>query len=215
MQARLQDQAPQLEAPISRDLEALFLDGAIRAAEPAYNVAFANEEWQLQAGAVHGLPKVQGNETIELALYPFDAAQEVLRDRTKSVGKAKVRGVKPTESTLDISGVSGLSQDMTFKAVITSLPMPAIAVRLEGESEGVKLVESADAQGRTGRERIALHPRGPGRASPPNSGFGPRMASTSSPARPTTGPWSTRSMGSLRPLPGRPSSGSNAWPAGP
>ena len=110
-----------------------------------------------------GLPKIQGDETIELALYPFDASPEVLRDRTRSVGKAKVRGVKPTESTLDISGVSGLSQDMTFKAVITSLPMPAIAVRLEGESEGAKLVESAIAKaGPAGKGSLYIREARPG-----------------------------------------------------
>jgi Caspase domain len=73
MQAKLEDQVPVLDAPSAGDLESLFLDGAIRPAEPAYNVTFRQGDWLLGAGAVHGLPKPFGNETIELALYPFDA----------------------------------------------------------------------------------------------------------------------------------------------
>jgi hypothetical protein len=151
MQTKVDDQAPQLEAPTPGDLDALFLDGAIRPAEPAYGVAYRDGEWLLQAGRVHGLPATQGAETIELALYPFDAPAETLRDRSRSLGKATAREVKPTTSVLEIPGAVKLAEDTTYKAVITKLPLPALGVRIEGESaDGVALARAALAKASPG-----------------------------------------------------------------
>src|SRR5262249_49855618 len=122
MQTKVEDQAPQLEAPVTSDLDALFLDGAIRPAEPAYGVAYSDGDWRLLAGRVHGLPPGQGAETIELAIYPFDAPAETLRDRDRAIGKARVKELHSTTSTIDITGVAGLKTEQTFKAVITKLP---------------------------------------------------------------------------------------------
>jgi hypothetical protein len=159
VQANVLDQTPQLEASNPSFLDSLFLDGTIPPFESAYTIGAKNGRWLLEAGAVHGLPRIHGTETIELALYPFDASAAVLRDRTRSIGKARVTKLHSTTSSVEISEISSLTDTMTFKAVITSLPLPALAVRIEGDnSHAVTLVRMA-LENRDNRGQASLYLR--------------------------------------------------------
>ncbi|MHC5719102.1 MAG: caspase family protein, partial [Nostoc sp.] len=97
--------------------------------------------WVIEGGAVHGVQPPKDSETTLLALFPFDATIDDLRDPSKSVGRAKVTQVLPTKSKIDIEGVQNLKSesDRTFKAVVTSLPLPPLGVYFEGDETGVNL----------------------------------------------------------------------------
>src|SRR5262249_51497021 len=110
----------------------------IRPSDPYSTVAARDGRWILQAGAAHGLPGVEGAETVELALFPFDAPADHLSDLSRAVGRARVVEVLPTSSLIELSGVADLTEAETFKAVIVRLPLPALAVRVEGDdAQGV------------------------------------------------------------------------------
>ena len=63
-------QSPQIEATSPDDLDALFLDGTVRPADPYYLISASGSGWTLNAGAVHGLPRGVGSEVVGLALFP-------------------------------------------------------------------------------------------------------------------------------------------------
>ncbi|WP_375514188.1 caspase family protein [uncultured Nostoc sp.] len=136
------DQSPQLEVNHIEDDNKFFLDGAIAEIEPYFIVQQDQTSgWVIQGGAVHGVQPPKDNETTLLALFPFDATIDDLRDPLKSVGRAKVTQVLPTKSKIDIEGVQNLKSesDRTFKAVVTSLPLPPLGVYFQGDEAGVNL----------------------------------------------------------------------------
>jgi hypothetical protein len=143
LRSAVSGQAPQLEASRTEDLDALFLDGAVRRSEPYYLVAAEGDVWTLRAGAVHGLPAAAGAEAPELALFPFDATPEQLRDRAGALGKARVVAVGPTSCRVVLEGIADPPRDATFKAILTRFPLPALAVRLEGDADAVALAREA------------------------------------------------------------------------
>jgi hypothetical protein len=114
----------------------------------SYLVAAEGDLWTLRAGAVHGLPAATGAgaEALELALYAFDATPEHLRDRSRALGKARVVAVGPTSCRVELEGVAGPPRDAIFKAVITRLPLPVLAARLEGDADAVALAREVLGQ---------------------------------------------------------------------
>lgn len=145
VRSKVTDQSPQLEVNNPDDDNKFFLDGAIAELEPYFIVK--NDKiygWVIESGAVHGVQPPRDGETTLLALFPFDANIEDLRDPSKSVGTAKVTEVLPTKSKVDIEGVQNLAADGTsFKAVITSLPLPPLGVYFEGDEAGVTQARDA------------------------------------------------------------------------
>lgn len=146
LRTQVTSQCPQMEATSPEDLDALFLDGAIRPSHPYYLVSSDGSEWTMSAGSVHGVPAVSEGEAIELALFPFDAPAEALGDRSKAVGKGRVMEVGPTTSRVDLIGMRKTNPTTTYKAVVTALPLPALAVLIEGEAEGAELARAALAE---------------------------------------------------------------------
>ncbi|NMF63333.1 caspase family protein [Brasilonema octagenarum] len=138
------DQSPQLEVNYPEDDNKFFLDGAIAELEPYFIVK--NDKsygWVIEGGAVHGVQPPRDGEATLLALFPFDANIDNLRDPSKSVGTAKVTQVLPTKSKIDIEDVQTLTADRTFKAVVTSLPLPPLGVYFEGDEAGVTQARDA------------------------------------------------------------------------
>ncbi|BAZ37666.1 peptidase C14 caspase catalytic subunit p20 [Calothrix sp. NIES-4101] len=134
------DQSPQLEVNHSEDGDKFFLDGAIAEVEPYFIVKHdQNSGWTIEGGAVHGVQPPKNSETTLLALFPFDATIDDLRDPSKAVGTAKVTQVLPTKSKINIEVLQNLTSDRTFKAVVISLPLPPLGVYFEGDEEGVNL----------------------------------------------------------------------------
>ncbi|MBD2447385.1 caspase family protein [Nostoc sp. FACHB-152] len=134
------EQSPQLEVNHPQDGDKFFLDGAIAEVEPYFIVKHDQTAgWVIEGGAVHGVQPPKNGETTSLALFKFDANNDDLHDPSKSVGTAKVTQVLPTKSKIDIEGIDHLATDTTFKAVVTSLPLPPLGVYFEGEETGVNL----------------------------------------------------------------------------
>jgi pimeloyl-ACP methyl ester carboxylesterase len=151
------DQSPQLEVNHIEDGNKFFLDGAIAEIEPYFIVKQDQTSgWVIEGGAVHGVQPPKNGETTLLALFKFDANNDDLRDPSKSVGTAKVTKVLSTKSKIDIEGVQNLTKDRTFKAVVTSLPLPPLGVYFEGDKAGVNLaLEKLKTAGINGKQPSA------------------------------------------------------------
>jgi pimeloyl-ACP methyl ester carboxylesterase len=144
VRSKYNNQSPQLEAIDSKDLEQLFLGGAICERHPYYTVYHDKKHgWVIDGGAVHGVPRRDGNETMHLAIFPIETQGQDLRKLSNKIAEAKVTEVLPQLSKLEIIGVTDFNQQQTFKAVITSLPLPPKTVSFDGDAEGVKLLQQA------------------------------------------------------------------------
>jgi pimeloyl-ACP methyl ester carboxylesterase len=144
VRSKVKQQSPQLEATDSQELEQLFLGGAIRDRHPYYTVSHHKQYgWVIDGGAVHGVPRRKGEETMHLALFPIEAQSENLRKLSNKIAEAQVTEVLPQLSQIAITGIANLEPEQTFKAVITSLPLPAKGVRFVGDLEGVQLLQQA------------------------------------------------------------------------
>ena len=151
------DQSPQLEVNHPSDGNKFFLNGAIAEIEPYFIVQQDQTSgWVIEGGAVHGVQPPKNGETTLLALFPFDANIDDLRNPSKSVGTAKVTQVLPIKSKIDIQGVENLTSQNTFKAVVTSLPLPPLGVYFEGDEAGVTLArEQLKTAGLNGKQPSA------------------------------------------------------------
>lgn len=144
IRSKVANQSPQLEATVLDDLEQPFLGGAIAGRKPYLSVSYHKDhEWVVDGGAVHGIPQPSLDETTELALFPFDSSPERMHELSTAIGEAKVIAVMPQMSLVQISGIETLESEMTFKAVVTSLPLPPKGVLITGEEAGVKLARAA------------------------------------------------------------------------
>ena len=144
VRSKIKQQSPQLEAIDTRDLEQYFLGGAIGDRLPYYTVSYHKQHgWVIDGGALHGVPRRDGEETMHLALFPIETQGQNLRALSNKVAEAKVTEVLPQLSKVEITPNFEDQKEQTFKAVITSLPLPPKTVRFEGDAEGVKLLQQA------------------------------------------------------------------------
>ena len=143
VRCKINGQSPQIEATDLSYLDQPFLGGAIADRTPYFTVFYdKNYDWVIDGGAVHGIPQPVRDQTTILALFPFDTPTEQLRQLSTAVGEAKILAVMPQLSTIQISGIGDLNPEMTWKAVITSLPLPPKGVLLSGEPAGVELARN-------------------------------------------------------------------------
>ena len=145
--AHVLDQSPQLEGNYSEPENQYFLSGPIAERTPYFMVRHDQTYgWVIEGGNVHGVQGSSGDETTLLALFPFDSHTEDLRHSSNSIGTAKVTQVLPSLSKVEINGIENLATEQTFKAVVTSLPLPPLGVYFEGDEEGVNLARNAIEQ---------------------------------------------------------------------
>ena len=138
------DQRPLLEVRGDAAQNQAFLGGSVVARQALVAYFDLNAQaWMLDAGAVHGIPEPEGNETTHLALFHADATAASLRDPDEAEASVFVREVHPERSVLELLPGETLDQDQQFQAVITSLPLPALPVRFEGDDEGSSAARQA------------------------------------------------------------------------
>ncbi len=147
VQQRVADQAPQLEASEPADLDQPFLGGAL-APTPAVLTLSVNKTlgWVVDAGAVHGIPPPAGSgETTQLALFPFDVDLARLRTLEQAIGQASVVQVFPGQSLVAPARFdrAPLAATSTYKALVTSTPLPQLTVAFEGDNAALNLVRQA------------------------------------------------------------------------
>ncbi|MBG1243326.1 caspase family protein [Nostoc sp. NZL] len=144
VRSKIAAQSPQIEATVQGDLNQPFLGGAIASHTPYFTVSYhKHHTWVIDGGAVHGIPEPSGDETTLLALFPFDTPSEQLHQLSRAIGEAQVLEVMPQLSKVQINNVRYLNTEMTFKSVVTSLPLPPKGVLIVGEDAGVELARTA------------------------------------------------------------------------
>ncbi len=142
--AKVKAQSPQLEATVQGDIDQPFLGGVITPRTPYFTVSYHPDDgWVIDGGAIHGIVNPVDEETTTLALFPFDSSPQQLSELSAALGEAQVTEVKPQRSKINISGISKLDSDTTYKAVVTSLPLPPVLISIVGDPEGVELAREA------------------------------------------------------------------------
>ncbi|HET7475279.1 MAG TPA: caspase family protein [Dermatophilaceae bacterium] len=127
---RVEDQSPQLEVTAVGDLDRPFLGGALRPCPPYYTVTRDDVlGWVLDGGAVHGIPAESAGETTELSVFALGTQTAQLV--SEAVATARVVDVLPDRSTVVLT--PALSPEYAYRAVVTSIPLPPMTVRLLGD----------------------------------------------------------------------------------
>jgi hypothetical protein len=143
VRAKVTSQSPQIEATVLSDLDQPFLKNAIAQRQPYFTVYYdSDRDWVIDGGAVHGIPHPRDSETTLLALFHFDTPNVQLTQLSVAIGEAQVIEVMPQLSKVEIGGIENLDPELTFKAVVTGLPLPPKGVSLEGEQAGVELARN-------------------------------------------------------------------------
>ncbi len=140
--ANVSAQAPQLEAPYLEDLEQLFLGGLVEPFPPYFTLAYLPElGWCVNGGALHGVQPPLNNEATQLALFSIEAQPENLHRLEGAIANATVTDVQPHLS--QITTEAELDTGLTYKAIITYLPVPPLNVVLKGDTERLEILRQA------------------------------------------------------------------------
>lgn len=139
----IDQQNPVLE-PFSDLLLQPFLGGAVPEQAPYYILRQENNlGWVMDAGALHGLPAGQSGGQIKLAVFAADSDPATWAKRENALGAATVIEVLPGKSKVEVKLGSGEADpNLTYKAIVTGLPLAPLEVALEGDPVGLALVEN-------------------------------------------------------------------------
>ncbi len=129
---RADNQDPQFETYRSFNAYDGFLGGPSAHAVRRYSVYFENEGWQVDCGALHGLPS-DPDKIVELALYAEGEQSDL-------AGYAETIQVGPQKSELELLDIDA-DPATRYQAEITSLPVPPLAVYLDGDATGAESFE--------------------------------------------------------------------------
>ncbi|MEL7067779.1 MAG: caspase family protein [Cyanobacteria bacterium J06581_3] len=144
-------QSPQIDATHSEDLEQPFLGGAIAPHDPYFTVSHhLDHGWVIDGGVIHGLKAPSGSEKAVLALYPFDAATDQMRDIASAIAQATATEVMPQLSKID--SAAPLETTETYKAVVIAMPLPPLRILLEGDTAGIEALTQAIATAGPGQQ---------------------------------------------------------------
>ena len=141
---KVQDQSPQVEATNSEELNQPFLGGAITERPFYFTLIYSSNDktWAIDGGALHGIPRASGD--ILSAIFPVGSTPEQLRQTGEALSQARVTQVLPQRSKVEIiNGGKILSENESYWAVITSLPLEPLKVYFQGEEVGVELAHQA------------------------------------------------------------------------
>ena len=140
VEATVAAQTPQLEPIANANPNENFLGGEI-IPHKGYVIYQEEEEWWLDAGAVYGITLPEGDNTTHLAIFSSSTESDDLNDLTKKITVARVTKVLPDKSQIVAEGgleitLPDSDEQAKYKAVITKLPLPRLAVRFEGDQVG-------------------------------------------------------------------------------
>ncbi|HEY9613617.1 caspase family protein, partial [Allocoleopsis sp.] len=151
---KVQDQSPQVEATDSEELNQPFLGGAITERPFYFTLTYSSKDksWAIDGGTLHGIPKSSGD--ILLAIFPAGSTPEQLRQSdseavatlgaSEALLQARVTQVLPQRSKVElISDNQILSENESYWAVVTSLPIEPLKVYFQGEQAGIELAHQA------------------------------------------------------------------------
>ena len=140
---KINNQSPQVEAVLSSELlEQSFLGGALPQGPPYFILSYDNNHnsWVINGGALHGIPPSSESEQTTLAIFAPGNDGEELRNLEEAFGEASVTRVLPNLSLIKMEvGGDILNEGFSYEAVVVSLPIKKLKVRIKGEKEGIKL----------------------------------------------------------------------------
>ncbi|MCG6134021.1 MAG: caspase family protein [Nostoc sp. LLA-1] len=136
-------QSPQIEATNFNYLDQPFLGGIVGQRQIYFTVIYDGlNGWSIDAGAIHGIIYSKGNEKTRLAIFAINV--EDISQLQNAIAVAEITEVLPQLSRINISGErEKLDPELTYKAVITSLPASSLKVYLQGEESGVSFARQA------------------------------------------------------------------------
>ncbi len=125
VEATVAAQTPQLEPIANANPNENFLGGEI-IPHKGYVIYQEEEEWWLDAGAVHGITLPEGDSTTHLAIFSSSTESDDLNDLTKKITVARVTKVLPDKSQIAVEDeLTTVAEDdgdqAQYKAVITKL----------------------------------------------------------------------------------------------
>jgi pimeloyl-ACP methyl ester carboxylesterase len=144
--SKVKEQSPQVDAIDPDELDKPFLGGAIPERPHYFTLTRSRNDnsWIIDGGALHGIPKPsQGSDTL-LAIFPAGSTPEHLQKLGTALGEARITQVLPQRSKVEIiTGREALSEANSYWTVVTSLPLPPLAIYISGDTAGVELVQQA------------------------------------------------------------------------
>lgn len=133
---KVSDQNPQLAVNNQDDANLMFLSGLTSNKLEYYTLYYDLNlrSWAINGGAAHGM-KVNS----QFAIFKGDAMNT--RDLKMAIGKGSLKTVEANASRIVAS--INLDTTLTYKAVITSLPIPKTKIFITGDVAGVSLAKQA------------------------------------------------------------------------
>jgi pimeloyl-ACP methyl ester carboxylesterase len=129
---RADNQDPQFETYRGFHAYSGFLGGEASQKARRFSVYFENNGWRVDCGALHGLPS-DPDKAVELALYAET-------DTARVAGHAATTQVGPQKSDLQLLDIEA-DPEIRYQGEIASLPVPPLAVLLEGDAKGAEAFE--------------------------------------------------------------------------
>lgn len=144
IRGQVPEQSPQLEASThAEDLDMSFLHGTRLSRQTVFTLSHDRKlGWVIDGGTIHGISATEETDTIQLAVFPFDATSKVLAQADHVLGKVEVKAVLPQQSQVRWIDTE-LSTQQTFKAIVVRSPLSRIGVVLDGDPDGVEAIRSA------------------------------------------------------------------------
>lgn len=161
---KVKEQSPQIEATDTNELDKPFLGGAIKPRASYFTLTYSKNlsSWVVDGGALHGIPKPSSGGDTLLAIFPVGATLEQLSELSNALADVKVTQVLPERTQVEIiSGGEKLSENESYWAIVTSLPLKPLQVFIKGdqrEEAGVDLVLQALKTANDGHSSLFVHP---------------------------------------------------------
>jgi pimeloyl-ACP methyl ester carboxylesterase len=144
VRSMVQQQTPQLEALGKAKLETNFLGGAVPARGPYFTLMFDPVQgWVIDGGAVHGVRMNSVSETTTLAVFGLESQVEDWQDLNGALATLEVTQVLPELSKVNVKPTGAALEKITYRAIVTGQPVPALGVWLTGDAAGVTLAREA------------------------------------------------------------------------
>jgi Caspase domain len=135
---RVTGQHPQVEVADAADLDRPFLGGALPTTPRRLTLSYLPDGWSIDAGAVHGVPELVGDDSTEMAVYAADAATT-----GQPLAVATVTKVLPDRSLVSLS--AELDQSRIYRAVVMTIPLRPLSVGVVGDAPGSEALRTAAA----------------------------------------------------------------------
>ena len=149
-------QSPQFEVSDSIYANFLFLGDSVVKREHYYTVTYHSDNgWVINTGGVHGIRPLYGEEKTLLAIFPLSIGNMGKLDN--AIALAEVVQVFSDRSQISLSEIrKELDTNLTYKAILTSLPSFRLKVYLEGEEAGLNLLQKTIKKSKYNQELLSI-----------------------------------------------------------